>query len=200
MLTKSLGIPVASSLNPKAGASKVAQKQDNLFKIFKEFEEKMEMGFRLDKQMLNRSVSVRRDKSTGAKTKQSFKKVQQKLGSADIARASSLPNAFMKKHSQRLPSNPGAKNVSNHMDRLVHELTAKETKMDAKNGFEAEQQRQFAQLISKPEDLRSQLDPVSAASEVSPKLRLSNGVTHKNLSTTSDSMQVNDICRLKTLK
>lgn len=42
---------------------------DNLFKIFREFEEKLDMGFHIDSQTLNRSVSIKRERSNGAKSR-----------------------------------------------------------------------------------------------------------------------------------
>ena len=68
MLTKSLGIPNTGSL-PQNAAKK--QRQEGLFKILKDFEEQLETGYHVD-QSLNRSVSMKRDRSTGAKSKQIF--------------------------------------------------------------------------------------------------------------------------------
>ena len=67
MLTKSLGIPPTSQLNNGVGKQTT---RDGLFKILKDFEEQLEIGNQADRG-LNRSVSVKRDRSQGAKSKQS---------------------------------------------------------------------------------------------------------------------------------
>lgn len=67
--------------------------RDGLFKILKDFEEQLDTGYHVDRN-LNRSVSVKRDRSHGAKSKQS------KHGDSNIYRASSsVPRS---KHSNKL--------------------------------------------------------------------------------------------------
>ena len=68
--------------------------REGLFKILKDFEEQLDTGYHVDRN-LNRSVSVKRDRSHGAKSKQS-----KHHGDSNIYRASSsVPRS---KHSNKL--------------------------------------------------------------------------------------------------